>query len=1567
MSRTISFHLPNINIIDRALDKSKLSAEEKELIGLGIHRKINQLKIHNLAVSKANHKIKDIRSKIENELNSSTRNELKLRCKDIVANRRQELENKQRISIAIKRDLLSINPDKFKLVPQEAAEEFSKAIRGIEQESISEYLEETLELETVREEELSLEKDSLEKVSSDDELTEQKSELSPEESGRNQSFASPISELRTRFLGPKEQHSADSLFQPTPEIPTTRPVVTYDSITPSVGFTPGFQVGGILFPSLQSPRAISSDIRFGQIRPSTSTSVQPNPLTISPTSGPQLRTPFVPIQQHTQIQQPQVNPPQTNPTLINPQQLNQPILNPIMAVQLNNQDIDAIANRLKRDRQNYYLERFTGEADKVLPWLEDYNLYADQTGWTEAIKITKLPMYLKDYARDWFINNIQPRVNIAHDPITWTQIEERLKADFLPVSYRTHIRRQVYEKKQSPYEPVVKFIMNKQRDIKAMQPNAAEGLIVELIVEGLLPQIAKDIRMAKITTIQNLIAKSKQVHGGTEVAPILTEDPNETFSRALAMIAKTTDSSNYDNKFKTTEGRPECVVCDKIGHTAANCYTLQRIKREAKARGTPSSRGRGRPPQLNQRGWNPNFQRGPIYSNWQQPNPNNWQTPYPNNWQPSNQSNWQMQRRNNWPANYNSNWNRGNQPRNNPNSPPQYSPPEMKAIEQDRTQTTRLSQKTSNPNYPKKRVGAIDYHNEYEIEEEPTITCGTVCIIGNPIRGNKLKTIRIFIHDQPSLAMIDTGAVVSLITAQEAERLNLTIFGDPTEKLITSDGSRMNAIGYINLEMELRGRTETRTHKAKIIVTHKLPKPIVLGLDIIDEMQLGILGDALIFLPSIPKFMRNIHLDEMTIASVDTSILNTELINKTVNYATSSEFECNPIEIACNAKHREVTRSNFNLHHAMENANLHKVPKKWENCTTGELETPIETTHQSRFFDEEKNIINQMEPELTPSKDTPQTTSNACHVIHDATERNTDEAVLRYYIASTHDWNATRAIVIDVAANGNSMANTEVIDCGRKDKSNNIISMTTTSTPSTITKSDEEHVKTDRKYAETVLNPLASIRYNVYAANTCILPPDSIKLIKANHEKRRKDVRSIPIHNTQNESLMIPCGSIIAQYEEVDEKSYCTNPANNEMIPDQQDPINIEINNSNLEYLGESQLPGTEVLHTPIGKFTIGNNLSKNQKFQLEELLIEKQEAFSFTEKLGDCDVMEFQIELLDSKPIFINPYPLSPKQKAEEANQIEQMLRNGVIEPAMSPYSSPVVFVDKKDGGRRLCINYKKINAITKPLAYGMPRTDMCMKCLSGNQYFSILDLKSGYWNIIVHRNSREITAFNSVSGQYQFRKLPFGLRNAPAFFVMIMNKVLHGLLWNGVLVYLDDIVIYSDTFTGLLNNMRKVFDRLIQHQLVLKPSKCVLGSKQIEFVGYIIDTEGVRMNPKKIEVMKQLRPPRNVSEVRSVLGLFGFYRKFIEKYAHKTQPLTKLLRKEAIFEWTETEDEAYQKLKEEMTREPILAHYDENLLNEIRCDASGFGIAGILLQQHPDNTWRIIAYDKMQSYHGS
>jgi len=353
-----------------------------------------------------------------------------------------------------------------------------------------------------------------------------------------------------------------------------------------------------------------------------------------------------------------------------------------------------------------------------------------------------------------------------------------------------------------------------------------------------------------------------------------------------------------------------------------------------------------------------------------------------------------------------------------------------------------------------------------------------------------------------------------------------------------------------------------------------------------------------------------------------------------------------------------------------------------------------------------------------------------------------------------------------------------------------------------------------------------------------------------------------------------------------------------------------------------------------------------------------KTELPKFDTVIGPTTLTEHQIRLKTAVPIKQRYRPRNPVMQAIIDKEVEEMERAGVIEPSTSPWSSPVVIAKKKDGRPRFCVDFRKVNEVTEKDAYPLPQIEATLDKLRGAKYLSTIDLKNGYWQVPLAPGSRPITAFTVPGrGLMQFRVMPFGLHSAPATFQRLLDTVLGPELEPHVFVYLDDIIVASQTLDDHLCHLKEVFTRLRRARLKINPEKCRFGAKQLRYLGHLITQDGISTDPEKTEAIARIPPPRGVREVRQFLGMLSWYRRFIENFSKRAQPLTRLTSKKTKWQWTTEEENAFAELKNALTTAPVLACPDFTKTFYLQTDASEVGLGAVLTQYHEGHE-RVVAY---------
>ena len=373
------------------------------------------------------------------------------------------------------------------------------------------------------------------------------------------------------------------------------------------------------------------------------------------------------------------------------------------------------------------------------------------------------------------------------------------------------------------------------------------------------------------------------------------------------------------------------------------------------------------------------------------------------------------------------------------------------------------------------------------------------------------------------------------------------------------------------------------------------------------------------------------------------------------------------------------------------------------------------------------------------------------------------------------------------------------------------------------------------------------------------------------------------------------------------------------------------------------------------------DQLSTPEMAELTALLTEFSDVFALDDsELGCTDLVKHVMDTGNHAPIKQQPYRTPIVRRKNMAAMIRAMEEQGVVKPSSSPWASPVVLVPKKDGSVRFCVDYRRLNAITRKDVYPLPRIDDILDALAEARYFSTLDLASGYWQIQLDEDARSKSAFTTYSGLYEFTRMPFGLCNGPATFQRLVQRILAGIEWRSCFSYIDDLLAASATFKEHLQHLRDVFVRLRKSHLRLRPKKCHLFQPKVHFLGYVISSLGIQPDPAKTEKVRLYPRPVDVTSVRQFLGLASYYRRFVSNFATIAAPLHALTKKNAIFQWTPECEESFQKLKEALTTPPVLAYprFGPDCYFILETDASTVGLGAVVSQAQPDGDIHPITY---------
>uniref|UniRef100_A0A8C3P213 Gypsy retrotransposon integrase-like protein 1 n=1 Tax=Chrysemys picta bellii TaxID=8478 RepID=A0A8C3P213_CHRPI len=367
--------------------------------------------------------------------------------------------------------------------------------------------------------------------------------------------------------------------------------------------------------------------------------------------------------------------------------------------------------------------------------------------------------------------------------------------------------------------------------------------------------------------------------------------------------------------------------------------------------------------------------------------------------------------------------------------------------------------------------------------------------------------------------------------------------------------------------------------------------------------------------------------------------------------------------------------------------------------------------------------------------------------------------------------------------------------------------------------------------------------------------------------------------------------------------------------------------------------------------------LGRKQRQEIQELCTSFATMFSATP--GRTEQACRSIDTGDAHPIRAQPYEMTPQAKTVIEREIQDMLQMGVIRPSKSAWASPVFLVPKPDGEIRFCVDYRKLNAVTCPQNYPIPRTDELLEKLGRAQFISTLDLTKGYWQVPLDDPAKERSAFITHVGLYEFNVLPFGLRNAPAIFQRLVNNLLDG-FGEFAVAYLSNVAIFSDSWAEHLGHLQAVFQRIREAGLTVQAKKCQIGLNRVTYLGHQVGQGTINPLRAKVNAIQNWPVPKSKKQVQSFLGLAGYYRRFVPHYSQIATPLTDLTRKNQPNEvqWTEKCQRAFNQLKAALMSDPVLRAPDFDQPFVVSTDASERGIGAVLMQEGPDQQFHPVVF---------
>lgn len=465
----------------------------------------------------------------------------------------------------------------------------------------------------------------------------------------------------------------------------------------------------------------------------------------------------------------------------------------------------------------------------------------------------------------------------------------------------------------------------------------------------------------------------------------------------------------------------------------------------------------------------------------------------------------------------------------------------------------------------------------------------------------------------------------------------------------------------------------------------------------------------------------------------------------------------------------------------------------------------------------------------------------------------------------------------------------------------------------------------------------------VRAARDTILLNHGINFVEIENEEVSK---WLPIYNRTDKDIFIGKGQKVGEIrgtDKVKEKNYQLLVNNKELKPITMEQVNM------------------------------GPLLKPNEQIQLLELLNNYRDVFALKlNELGCTDMMTVKIED-NGIPIQTKPYRTNQSDREQIKEIIKEWKENGIVRDSESPYASPVILIPKSSGEKRLVIDFRRLNSQTVKKTYPIPNLDDCFESLAGTNMYCMLDLMSGYLQVPLSEESKHKTAFITQDDKAEFERLCFGLVNAPYEFSRLMKTVFGHLRNDTIVWYLDDILVPSKDFDDMCQRLVLVFEALRKAKLTLKLCKCVFGQEKVKYLGFELSGKGIQPNEQKLTAIQNFSVPKNRHELKRFLGLTGFFRRFIPRYAELTKPLTDLTKTSTNYEWAGEQMKSFENLKSKLQQKPVLQLYNPKAKTELHCDASSQGVAGMLLQENADGKMHLVycvskkTSEVEQKYHSS
>ena len=395
-------------------------------------------------------------------------------------------------------------------------------------------------------------------------------------------------------------------------------------------------------------------------------------------------------------------------------------------------------------------------------------------------------------------------------------------------------------------------------------------------------------------------------------------------------------------------------------------------------------------------------------------------------------------------------------------------------------------------------------------------------------------------------------------------------------------------------------------------------------------------------------------------------------------------------------------------------------------------------------------------------------------------------------------------------------------------------------------------------------------------------------------------------------------------------------------VPQESNVFEPEVNSDFIDKSdpGPSKLENSHILRNLNNKLS---HLEPSQQEELKQLIHEYEHLFPDIPTRTDKIYHDVIVE--DSKPIKQHPYRMNPLKRKYLQDEVKYLLENDFIEPSQSNYSSPCILVPKSNGTYRMCTDYRKVNSVTKTDSFPIPRIDDCIDKVGNSKYVTKFDLLKGFWQVPLTDRAKEVSAFATPNGLYQYKVMPFGMKNSPATFQRLVNNVICGL--DGCDAYIDDVIIYSDSWSDHLQRIRQFFDRLSKAKLTVNLAKTEFCHATVTFLGHLVGQGQVKPLEAKVNAISEFPVPKCKRQLMRFLGMAGYYRKFCKNFSGIAEPLTNLLKKSTQFKWNDKCQDAFDRLKAILKSAPVLLAPDFDKCFKLAVDASDVGIGAVLLQE--------------------